>query len=174
MTDLGFSRVGSKGTGKETGMLRAKVGEECVFLEVHFLETILKGLLVIVGLGNELNCVDLERGEGKLGRHYFSCHMQEDKKEEDEIAKAAGVDKDLEALLEKYSKLFSGDEKYFPVSKLPPVKIELLSDARQTSTSYVSRKRANDRRRDRRDGCKGTVGKDSRPSVGLPVFRGKS
>jgi hypothetical protein len=37
--------------------------------------------------------------------------MQEDKKEEDELAKAVGGDKDLEALLEKYSKLFAGDEK---------------------------------------------------------------
>ena len=30
----------------------------------------------------------------------------------------------------KYSKLFAGDEKDFPLSKLPPVKIELLPDAR--------------------------------------------
>ena len=75
---------------------------------------------MIVGLDNQLNCMDLERGEGKLGRHYFSFHMQEDKKEEDEIAKAAGGDKDFKALLEKYSKLFAGDEKYFPLSKLPP------------------------------------------------------
>ena len=55
--------------------------------------------------------------------------MQEDKKEEDEIAKAVGGDKDLEALLEKYSKLFAGDDKYFPLSKPPPVKIDLLPDA---------------------------------------------
>jgi hypothetical protein len=56
--------------------------------------------------------------------------MHEDKKEEDEIAKAPGGEKDLKALLEKYSKLFAGDEKYFPLSKLPPVNIELLPDAR--------------------------------------------
>jgi len=103
-----------------------KVGKEWVDLGVHFVETIPKGLDVIVGLDNQLNCVDLERGEGKLGRHYFSFHMQEDKKEEDEIAKAAGGDKDLKALLEMYSKLFAGDEKYFPLSKRPPVKIGLL------------------------------------------------
>jgi hypothetical protein len=36
----------------------------------------------------------------------------------------------LKALLERYSKLFAGDEKDFPLSKLPPVKIELLPDAR--------------------------------------------
>jgi hypothetical protein len=99
MTDVGFSGVGLKGTAKETGTLRMKVGEEW--------------------LDNQLNCVNLERGEGKFGRHYFSFHMQEDKKEED-----------LKALLEKYSKLFAGDERYFPLSKLPPVKIELLPDAR--------------------------------------------
>jgi len=74
--------------------------------------------------------VDLERGEGKLGRHYFSFHLQEDKKEEDKIAKATGGDKDLKALLEKYSKLFAGNEKYFPLSKLPPLKIKVLPDAR--------------------------------------------
>jgi len=48
-----------------------------------------------VGLDNQINCVDLEWGEGTLGRHYDSFHMQEDKKEEDEIAKAAGADKVL-------------------------------------------------------------------------------
>jgi hypothetical protein len=48
-----------------------------------------------MGLDNQTNCVDLEWEEGKLGRHYDSFHMQEDKKEEDEIAKAAGADKDL-------------------------------------------------------------------------------
>jgi hypothetical protein len=53
------------------------------------------GLEVIVGLDNQINCVDLEWGEGTLGRHYDSFHMQEDKKEEDEIAKAAGADKVL-------------------------------------------------------------------------------
>jgi len=36
----------------------------------------------------------------------------------------------LKALLEKYSKLFAGDEKYFPLSKIFPVKIELLPDGR--------------------------------------------
>jgi len=130
MTDVGFSGVGTKGTAKEAGTLRMKVGEEWLDLGVHFVETIPKGLDVIVGLDNQLNCVDLERGEGKLGRHYFSFHMQEDKKEEDEIAKAAGGDKDLKALLEKNLKLFAGDEKYFPLSKLHPVKIKLLPNAR--------------------------------------------
>jgi hypothetical protein len=125
-----FSGVGSKGTAKETGTLRMKVGKEWVDLGVHFVETIPKGLDVIAGLDNQLNSMDLERGEGKLGRHYLSFHMQEDKKEENEIVKVAGGDKDLKALLERYSKLFAGDEKDFPLSKLPPVKIELLPDAR--------------------------------------------
>jgi len=39
--------------------------------------------------------------------------MQGDKKEENEIAKASGGDKDLKALLEKNSKLFAGDENTF-------------------------------------------------------------
>jgi hypothetical protein len=136
MTDVGLSGVGSKGTAKETGTLRMKLGEEWVELGVHFVKTIPKGLGVIVGLDNQLNCVDLERGEGKLGRHYFSFHMQEDKKE---------------------------DEKYFPRCQA----------SEGTSTSYVSRRRANDQRRHRRNSCKGTVGKDSRPKVDLPVFRGE-
>ena len=84
MTDFGFSGVVSKGTAKETGTIRMKVAEDWVDLWVHFVETTPKGLDVIVGLDNQLNCVDLERGEGKLGRHYFS---------EDEIAKAAGGDR---------------------------------------------------------------------------------
>ena len=94
MTDIGFSGVGSKATAKETGTLRMKVGEEWVDLGKHFVETISKGLDVIVGLDNQLKGLDLERGEGKLGKHYFSFHMQEYKKEEDEIAKAVGGDMD--------------------------------------------------------------------------------
>ena len=76
MTDVGFSGMGSKGNAKETGTFRMKVGKEWHDLGVHFVETIHKGLDVIVGLDNQLNCVDLEKGEGKLGRHYFSFHMQ--------------------------------------------------------------------------------------------------
>jgi hypothetical protein len=52
-----------------------KVGEEWVDLGVHFVDTIPKGLDVIVGLDNHLNCVDLERGEGKLGRHILSLFI---------------------------------------------------------------------------------------------------
>jgi hypothetical protein len=88
-----------------------EVGEEWVDLGVHFVETIHQGLDVIVGLDNQLNCVDLERRERKLGRHYFSFHMQEDKKEEGKIANAAGGDKYLKELMENYSKLFAGVQK---------------------------------------------------------------
>jgi hypothetical protein len=54
MTDFGFSGVVSKGTAKETGTLRMKLGEEWVDLGVHFVETIPKGLDLIVGLENQL------------------------------------------------------------------------------------------------------------------------
>jgi len=71
MTDVGFSGVGSKGTAQETGMLRMKVGEEWVDLGVHFVERIAKALDVIVGLDNQINCVDLEKGRRKAWKALF-------------------------------------------------------------------------------------------------------
>jgi hypothetical protein len=68
----------------------------------------------------------------------------------------------LKALLEKCSKLFARYDKYLTVSKLAPVNIELILDARPVKVPphHISPEDEQMIEEDWRNGCKRTAGKN--------------
>ena len=128
LDEVGFSGVGSSDASKERETLKVKWGTTWMGIETHFVSSIPKGMDMILGLDNNLSSVDLTKGEASIGRHSFVFQIHEDTKTPEE--RAARGDPELLALLNRFKGLFAGSDKYYPLSKLPPVRIELLPEAR--------------------------------------------
>ena len=69
MPDVGITGVGSSGLSKDTGTLILQIGESWVDIGVHFVETIPKGLDLIMGLDNQLQLVDVKNNKARPGRY---------------------------------------------------------------------------------------------------------
>lgn len=128
LVKVGFSGVGSADASKEKGTLKIKCGNTWIDIETHFVSSIPKGMNVISGLDNHFSAVDLVKREASLGRNSFVFQIHDEVETLQE--KDARGDADLLVLFMRFNKVFAGNKKYYTFSKLPPLKIELLPEAR--------------------------------------------
>ena len=127
---LAFSGAGSKGDSVFAGDEIVEFGREKIYLSMQFVETLPKGIGMIIGLDNDLTMVDLEDSLAKIRKQRFNLNVLQKEKKPKE-PKKSGDNAKLEEVIKKHEESFVGDETYFPLCRLEPIPIDVILEAKR-------------------------------------------